>query len=657
MHEKNFPTTRSQIENDDNTFLDLRGTLFHELTEDVIVEIADLLAIPAELVLKKYPTVVVEDHEIENESKPKNRERLLAIYKNASPCCDKNCFQNFDKKSLIRFAQSLDNCSKNEAETALLMNMIEHEGEIDITKRGNLRKRQRIMYSVKPFGGMCREAYLQLWGVGERTLRNLRSYQKMYPGTFAPRIHGNTNRSPSNTIDLSVHKSVVNFINNIGKDVGEESEGRNIRRNNHAVKFGVVRFLPPYYSIALLYRLFVACYQEKHRDSHYDTASLSIRQFYYIFSSLECASVQLRSPRSDVCDICLLYRNKIRRETGIVDENDENDVAAWNDHVNRAKKARNVYRKEIASAQKGFRGLIAGRKRMKEYIPHASFDFSQDLGLPQLSEPPQDLYFASQRSIRLFSVRDDGAMIQYNFLYDEGDGGKGGNYVASMLTLFLFDLSKQFKARHILLNADNCCSQNKNNIVLWVLDLLVMLGIFDQIELKFLVKGHTHCTVDGGHGLIKKEWRKRNIFSIQQAKKVIEECSNTQRAIIISANEFYNWNLFLKPFFNKLSGISYQQEFKFDKDHFGEVFYRSCQGFRWQSQMLLKNNSGKLPKAFSSLESIKKRLNLLKSPGISEKKQWDLYKKVRKYVPDEFKDDLCPKPIIAEPTGDDCDLI
>lgn len=285
MDKNRFPKTKSQIEDNDNTFIDLRDTLFNELTKDVIVEIADLHIIPSELVLKKYPAITDENHEIE--SKFGNSERLLALLENVIPCCKKNCFQNFNKNDLFKFAQSLDNCSKNEAETALLMNMREHEGEVDITKRGDLRKRQRVMYSVKPFGEMCREAYLRLWGIGERTLRNLRSYQKLYPGTFAPRIHGNTNKSPSNTINSSVHKSIVKFINTIGKEAGEESEGRNSSRNNHAVKFGVVRFLPAYYSIALLYRLFLARYQEKH--GHFDTAPLSIRQFYYIFNSHECA--------------------------------------------------------------------------------------------------------------------------------------------------------------------------------------------------------------------------------------------------------------------------------------------------------------------------------------------------------------------------------
>jgi len=80
---------------------------------------------------------------------------------------------------LIRFAQSLDSSTKNEAEAALLMNMLEHEGEADVTARGKSRIRQRVMYSVKPFGKMCRDAYLNLWGIGERTLRNLRSYQNL----------------------------------------------------------------------------------------------------------------------------------------------------------------------------------------------------------------------------------------------------------------------------------------------------------------------------------------------------------------------------------------------------------------------------------------------------------------------------------------------
>lgn len=652
MNDKNI-IIDSIEESEDVTFFDLREVLFKELTEDVVVEIADLVGVPHEIVLSKKYTFFdsdIRNDEESDEVKSKNKERLISILKSGYSCCANNCFQNFDEKALMNFAHSLDSFSRSEKEVALLMNLLEHDGETDITKRGKLRKRQRVMYSVQPFGEMCREAFLQLWGIGDRSLRNMRAYQKENPGIFTPRIHGNANRSSHHTLPSSVHKAVVAFIKNIGNEVGEESEGRHMNRNNHAIETSVVRFLPTFYSVALLYRLFLAHYKEKNKLENQDNPPLSLRQFYNIFRSPECACVQLRSPRSDVCDICLLYRNKIRRDTGIVDENDEEEISAWNNHITRAKEAREVYRSEIALAKQGFADFIAGRKDPKGYIPHATFDFAQNLGLPQLANPPQDLYFVSKRSVQLFSIRDDGAGIQYNFLYDEGDGGKGGNYVSSMLTLFLFDLSNQFKARSVLLNADNCCSQNKNNIVLWVLELLVMLSVFDHIELKFLVKGHTHCSVDGGHGLIKKEWRKRDVFSIHQAKGVIEECSNTQRAIIITSKEFYDWSSLLEPYFRKLPGISFQQEFKFHKDHFGIVSYRNCHGAEWQSYSLLKSKSRRLPKALSSTESIKKRLNVLKPPGIQAKKQWDLFKKVHKYVPDEFKNELCPKPNVPEPS-------
>jgi len=243
-----------------------------------------------------------------------------------------------------------------------------------------------------------------------------------------------------------------------------------------------------------------------------------------------------------------------------------------------------------------------------------TFDEATNLGLPQLSEPPQEIYLTSKRTIQLFSIRDDGAGHQYHFLYDEGDVRCGGNYVASMLILFLLDLSEQFGIKKVLLHADNCCSQNKNNTILWLLELLVMIGIFDHIELKFLIKGHTHCSVDGGHGLIKKEWRKRDAFSIQEVKKIIEDCSPKQHAVILSENEFFNWSFLLEKYLQKLPGITSQQEFEFDRNRFGVVRYRNTHSSPWKSYRLLKAKKNKLPKVISSLVMIQNHLKKLTPP-------------------------------------------
>ncbi len=78
-------------------------------------------------------------------------------------------------------------------------------------------------------------------------------------------------------------------------------------------------------------------YQETNSSADKESTPISLRPFYNVFNSKDCESVQLRSPRSDVCDICLLYRNQIRRDSHIVDESDEENITLWNKHVTQAR--------------------------------------------------------------------------------------------------------------------------------------------------------------------------------------------------------------------------------------------------------------------------------------------------------------------------------
>ena len=75
----------------------------------------------------------------------------------------------------------------------------------------------------------------------------------------------------------------------------------------------------------------------------------------------------------------------------------------------------------------------------------------------------------------------------------------------------------------------------------------------------------------------------------------------------------------------------------------GIIRYRKHQRQSWKETSLFK----KTPK-FSSLQKLQETLIQLKRPGISEQKQKHLYEKVRKYLPEEFQDIVCPKPINYE---------
>lgn len=54
------------------------------------------------------------------------------------------------------------------------------------------------------------------------------------------------------------------------------------------------------------------------------------------------------------------------------------------------------------------------------------------------------------------------------------------------------------RALHI--QVDNTCKDNKNNVVMAFCALLVRFGLFEDVEVHFLLVGHTHIDLDGTFG-------------------------------------------------------------------------------------------------------------------------------------------------------------
>lgn len=584
------------------------------------------------------------------ENNPCNTIRIHKFLTSGKQCCSKDCirqFYEFQQKELYQFGEDLGECSHEAKEVALLMNLREHLYDPKSVCRGGERKRQRVAYSVSPFGLMCRSAYLLLWDIGVTTLSNCLSYMTNQNNTFRPRVHGRSGSVSPTALSADLREQVVQFILELAESIGEASEGRQGRRNLHTAEDKIVYFLPAPYSIARLYRQFLKKYRcENPLQAH--TTPLSLSSFRTIFYSDPCKHIRIRSPRSDVCDECTLYRTFYRRqpecsslETSITDEE---KVKKWQQHLQLAKEARLVYNEDIKQAKKMIQQLQTGDLKLDAYVAHYTFDFMQNLAIPNFADMTKDMYYFSLRNIQVFSIRDDGDGKQFNYLYDEGDGGKGANYVISMLYYFFRHRPRHFATLIIHLHADNCCGQNKNNMVMQFFLLLVCLGFLKHVELKFMIRGHTHCTIDGGHGIIKKEWRKRNVFSIEQAAQVIQDSSpiaSVQYAIILRPENFFDWENLLANYFKKLSNLLSFQEFEMDAARPGVLRYREHQRDPWQETQLFKKGAPDFP----SLQNVQDALMQLKPPGISEKKQRHLYEKVRKYVPEEFQDIVCPKPI------------
>ncbi len=579
---------------------------------------------------------------------------ITEFIKSGNHCCSKDCIRNFyelQSEELYWFEESLAQCSKEAKEAALLMNLREHLYNPMSVCRGGKRKRQRVAYSVAPFGLMCQRAYLLLWDIGVSTLKNCLTYMVNQNYTFCPRVHGRVGSVSPTALNAELREQIIQFILELAENFGETSKIRQRRRKLHAEKDKIVCFLPAAYSIANLYRQFLKKYRCEHPKQK-NITPLSLSSFRAIFNSEPCKHIRIRSPRDGVCDECTLYRTFYRQQLECSSwessKIDEEKVEKWQQHLELAKEARLVYNNDIKIAQKSFQKLKEKTLELDKYVAHYTFDFMQNLALPNLVDMTKDMYFYSLRNIYVFSIRDDGERKQFNYLYDEGDGGKGANYVISMLFYFLNHRPQHFATLTIHFHADNCCGQNKNNMVMQFFLFMVCLDFLKHVELKFMIKGHTHCLVDSGHGIIKKEWQKRNVFNIEQAAQVVLESSHVscmQRATILRPENFFNWEKFLEKYFEKLPKILSYQEFEMDSSYKGILRYRERQRDSWQERQLCNKI---LPNDFSSMQNVQNVLIQLKPPGISEEKQKHLYEKVRKYVPEEFKDSICPKPIATK---------
>jgi hypothetical protein len=67
--------------------------------------------------------------------------------------------------------------------------------------------------------------------------------------------------------------------------------------------------------------------------------------------------------------------------------------------------------------------------------------------------------------------------------------------------------------RKLLFKMDNYVKDNKNHHLLAFLSLLTTRKMFKEVQLKFLVIGHTHENIDGNYGYLFKKLKEHDIMS------------------------------------------------------------------------------------------------------------------------------------------------
>jgi hypothetical protein len=183
-------------------------------------------------------------------------------------------------------------------------------------------------------------------------------------------------------------------------------------------------------------------------------------------------------------------------------------------------------------------------------------DFAQNLQIPHFGdEQPGDTYYYSPLFVYVFGVVDVSSTpdVLFAYGYREDDGAKGGNNVASLLLKSLRDFNFIMDNRtgsRLSIIMDNCSGQNKNRhvlrLALWLVEMKVsvlfclfflfnfvclplcflLIQFFHKVEFIFYVRGHTKNACDRMFNLLKKEYRKRNVYTVSMLGPLLSTVDN-----------------------------------------------------------------------------------------------------------------------------------
>eukprot|EP00835_Amoeboradix_gromovi_P002445 NODE_139_length_17940_cov_0.254190.p2 type:complete len:571 gc:universal NODE_139_length_17940_cov_0.254190:8306-10018(+) len=542
-------------------------------------------------------TQLLQDNEEEEQISVFNKPRWLANCKKLS-CCSLECLQLVPQDILASFSDKIQVLTKQERDIFI-------KGILTACEVTSLsvNAKKRFKYSVYPLGKVCRDAMTTLLTISRQQFQNIINDLE----TFKSRHHGNKGKIFNHALTSQEKACIKEWLFNFAEVHGEQRPGRTCRyKQTRRTRDIVLLWLPSDFTVIKLHHIYLS--SENAINTRFET----FRRLYH-----DCDSIRVRSPRSDMCDTCAEFKMNlsiVETESSLLSTTKE-----FQDHLRQAKVARIDY----------------NNCKTRIRTTTLSFDYSQNLCLPQLKDQPSELYFLSLLNISLLGIHNESIRKQVNYIYREDIGKKGSNNVASMLVDYIYRLPEQAR-RYLVLFADNCVGQNKNNTIIKLLCWLCISGVCESIQLTFMIKGNTKFSPYSCFGHIKKKFYTQDVYTVSQIKEVVESSSTSNsKCIEFLGKRFKEYRSKLDTFFNDVPGIAGYQSFSFKSNTPGKVVLKRL----INDPSVLDTIIYLRKECQLSVEEYAFQPEVLEPPSLTERKKKDLGK-VKKYMPENLRDTL-----------------
>ena len=209
-------------------------------------------------------------------------------------------------------------------------------------------------------------------------------------------------------------------------------------------------------------------------------------------------------PRSDTCETCDLLNIEMQACKSDADRASIRDELAAHQE----------------KASQGYRCLRTDTEATKGTTDHAllTFDLMQNLPVPTLTHG--SMFYSRQLSVYNFGVHNTTTGEANMYMWDETVAARGADEICSCLQTHLDLLPSQKKK--LTCYSDSCFGQNKNFQVVCFWNQHA-LERFEQIDHKFLVRGHTYLPNDRDFAHIEKRKDSARVYVPTDWERVVRE--------------------------------------------------------------------------------------------------------------------------------------
>ena len=348
-------------------------------------------------------------------------------------------------------------------------------------------------------------------------------------------------------------------------------------------------------------------------------------------------------PKSDLCFACQTNTNIILKATNSNDKEKSEALLNAEKHLRLADIQRDHYKNNVEKAKNDITtaDVSISSKPPKSFDGTGmySFDFAQMVQYPCNPQQPGAIFFKVPRKCHIFGINNEGLNRQTNYLIDEAvDCGKGSNSIISYLHHFFTNFG--LGERNLVLQADNCAGQNKNNFLMQYLSWRISQGFHENIELNFMLAGHTKFSPDRCFGCLKKLYAKTFVSSLFEVADAVMLSSDVGTNVYELAGlpdgtvlvPVYNWQIFFEKHFKSIPQILKYHHFRFTEERPGVVFVKEFADSAEIEISLLKGSKLEL----SGLPS------LITPNGLSEERKYYLYNEIRPFCRPGTEDLVAP---------------